>query len=220
MASAMKIEKDEIDEFTGNRTLITSWESLCSQKIHIRFRLQNGHQFLDFKMFYDNAIVVGKGDKLMFKSTNDEIGEFHSIASYAGEKGGGATGFVGSGAWGISVTYLGDLEYFKNNNTRLMRFYTTDGYIDKKINESDGKKLISLYNLFSSTINGEVGTQLFANYKLTFVKRRAKSNGGWDNVKEEYKKNLSKDELMDIVEEWKAKSDDKYEYDVMIKKEK
>lgn len=220
MANAMKIDTDEIDEFTGNRTVITSWESLCSQKIHIRFRMQNGHKLLDFKLFYDGAIVIGKDEKLMLKSTEDKIGEFKSIASYVGEKGGGAIGFAGSAAWGIMATYNGDLSYFSNNVTRLMRIYTTDKYIDKKISEGDGKKLIDLYNLFTSTINGEVGKKQFFNYSLTFVKRKVNSKGSWDTVKEDYKKNLSKEELMTIVNEWKTLSDEKFEYDVIIKKDK
>lgn len=32
VADAMKIETDEIDEFTEQRTLITSWESLCNKR--------------------------------------------------------------------------------------------------------------------------------------------------------------------------------------------
>lgn len=153
LASAMKIEKDVIDEFTGNRTLITSWEGICSKNIHIRFRLENGHQYLDFKKFEDGAIVIGEGAKLMFKSESNNIGEFTSIGIFHGEKGGGAVGFNGCGAWGIFAIYQGDLSYFADNNTRLLRFYTTDGYTDKKIGEGDGKKLQKLYELFTTALN-------------------------------------------------------------------
>ena len=75
MVSAMKIETDEVDEFTGKRTLITSWESICKSDIHIRFRMQNGVQRLDFKMVTRDGTVVGEGDKLLFKSTKDN--NFH-----------------------------------------------------------------------------------------------------------------------------------------------
>lgn len=37
LASAMKIEKDEIDEFTGLRTVITSWEPVCGNSVCFRF---------------------------------------------------------------------------------------------------------------------------------------------------------------------------------------
>lgn len=153
VASAMKIEKNEVDEFTGQRTLITSWESLCTKSLHIRFRLQNGHQFLDFKMFEN--VVIGEGDKLMFKSTTDGVGDFSSVGIFYGTKGGGATGIIGSGAWGISATYSGDLGYFSDNVTKLIRVYTTDKYFDKKVGEKDGKKLQKLYSLFASYLTTE-----------------------------------------------------------------
>ena len=219
MANAMKIETDEIDEFTGNRTVITSWESLCRQNIHIRFRQQNNHVFLDFKMFYDNAIVIGQDNKLMIKSTADEIVEFAPVGTFTGEKGGGATGFAGSAAWGINATYVGDVSWFVDNVAKLMRIYTTDFYIDKNISEGDGKKLQKLYDLFNSTITGEQGTITYANYTLKFMKRKL-PKGSWELVKEEYKKDLSKDELTAIMDEWKAQSTDKYEFICQPKREK
>ena len=75
-ASAMKIVTDEIDEFTGKRTVITSWESLSSNKMHIRFRLQGGREILDFKYSPDQSVVIGEDDNLCFKSTTDSIAIF------------------------------------------------------------------------------------------------------------------------------------------------
>lgn len=87
VASSMKIAKDEIDEFTGNRTLITSWEGLCANNIHVRFRLQNGLKVLDFKLIQDGALVIGKDDVLMFKSTTDNIGKFTPVDIFHGGAG-------------------------------------------------------------------------------------------------------------------------------------
>lgn len=220
VASSMKIAKDEIDEFTGNRTLITSWEGLCANIIHVRFRLQNGLKILDFKLVENDAIVIGEGDKLMFKSTVDNIGEFSSIGIYRGEKGGGAVGINGSGNWGIMATYKGDLSYFVDNIARLMRINTAEGYIDKKIGEGDGKKIQKLYDLFSTALGGQPGVaSSYANYVITFMKS---TDGGksWEVDREEYKKDLSKEELSEIVSEWKAQSKDRKLFDCRIKKEK
>lgn len=220
MASAMKIEKDEIDEFTGKRTLTTSWEGICKNNIHIRFRAQNDYLFLDFKMHYDGAIVIGQGDQLLFKSTSDEIGKFSSIAIYHGERGAGATGFAGSLHWGISAVYSGDLSYFADNVTRLIRIYTTDVYIDKNINDSDGKKLQKLYALFSNSLTGDsTNTVNYANYTITYL---TSSNGGktWEEAHSEYIKDATPEDIKAKMETWKAKSSGNTLYDCKVKKDK
>lgn len=220
IANAIKIEKNEIDEFTGKRTVITSWEGICGNEIHVRFRMQNGLNLLDYKMFYDGSIVIGEGDKLMFKSATDNIGELKSITTYIGTKGGGATGFIGSSAWGIKATYTGDLSYFNDNITRLIRVYTTDWYSDKQINESDGKKLQKLYALFLTAQDMEPGKAAnYANYLITFLK--STDNGkSWDKVDEKYIKDASFEELETIMNDWKSQSSGRKKFDCKIKKEK
>ena len=219
MASAMKIETDEVDEFTGNRTLITSWESLCNKNIHVRLRLQEGLIFLDFKMFYDGSIVIAKDDKLLIKSDNDSIATFRSIGMYSGAKGGGATSMMGSGAWGIMAIYSGDLSFFENNKPKLMRIYSTNGYIDKKLGEDDGKKFQRLYELFNMSLNGQQGVSAFFNCNIKFLRSK---NGGkkWEEVNDVYYKDITKDELQKIVDDWKSQSSDNLIYDCQVKKNK
>lgn len=222
LASAMKIETDETDEFTGKRTLITSWEGICGQNIHLRFRLQNGVQFLDFKMFVNGAVVIGEGEKLMFKSTTDNIGSFSSVRMYSGTIGVGAVGISGCKNWGISASYRdGDFSYFDDNVTRLIRIYTTDVYFDEKVSESDGKKMIKLYKLFTSALNGTVGDyrNLFSNYIVTYLK--STNNGkSWDVIDEKYVKDMTADDIKSIMDEWKAKSSGNIVFECKVKKEK
>lgn len=216
VASPMKIAKDEIDEFTGNRTLITSWEKICNEKISIRFRLQNNYKILDFFIYSSNPIVVGEGDQLLFKSITDNIEEFKSIDISSSKSN---SSYVGRD-WSLSASYLGDLSFFADNITRLIRIYETDGYIDNKIKEGDGKKIQKLYDLFSVALGGQPGAAAsYANYTITFLKS---TDGGksWEVDREEYKKDLSKDELSEIVSEWKAQSKDRKLFDCRIKKDK
>lgn len=216
VASSMKIAKDEIDEFTGNRTLITSWEKICNEKISIRFRLQNNYKILDFFIYSSNPIVVGEGDQLLFKSITDNIEEFKSIDISSSKYN---SSYVGRD-WSLSASYLGDLSFFADNITRLIRIYETDGYIDNKIKEGDGKKIQKLYDLFSVAMGGQPGAAAsYANYTITFLKS---TDGGksWEVDREEYKKDLSKDELSEIVSEWKAQSKDRKLFDCRIKKDK
>lgn len=55
-------------------------------------------------------------------------------------------------------------------------------------------------------------------YILTFVKKSVLSNS-WDTVKTETK-TLTKEEISQIVNEWKSQSNDKVEYDVQVKKDR
>lgn len=153
MANAMKIEKNEIDEFTGEQTIITSWEHFQQRSINIRFRLQGGKQYLDFKYITNSSFVVQEEGFLMFKAEDGDITKFSSIRLFAGGVGEGAVGINGSGAWGIYAIYVGDISWFTTHISQFMRVYSTDGYIDKKMSEKEGKKLQDLANLFISTVN-------------------------------------------------------------------
>lgn len=216
-ASAKKIEKDEIDEFTGYRTVYTSWESLRGKEIHIRFRQQNNRQFLDFKMFYDGAIVIGEGDQLMFKSTTDNIGKFSSIATYRGEMGAAAVmPIIGEKAWGIYATYEGDLSYFADNVIRLLRLYTVDGYIDKKINEGGGKSICELYGIFATALNPDAETAI-ASYKLTYLKKGV-NDTEWFKDYEIVRRHKSKEDIQKYKDEWESKTDEKTQYKLIVKR--
>lgn len=215
-ASAKRIEKNEVDEFTGYRTVYTSWESLCGKEIHIRFRQQNNRQFLDFKMFYNGAIVIGEGDKLMFKSTTDNIGKFSSVRTYHGESGAGAVNIMGSGAWGIYASYEGDLSYFADNIIRLLRIYTVDSYIDEKINEGGGKSICELYGIFATALNPDAETAI-ASYKLTYLKKGV-NDTEWFKDYEIVRRHKSKEDIQKYKEEWESKSDEKTQYKLIVKR--
>lgn len=215
-ASAKKIEKDEVDEFTGYRTIITSWESLCGKEIHIRFRQQNNRQFLDFKMFYNGAIVIGEGDKIMFKSTTDNIGKFSSVRTYRGESGAGAVNIIGSEAWGIYASYEGDLSYFADNIIRLLRIYTVDSYIDEKINVGGGKSICELYGIFVSALGSEVGSAI-ASYKLTYLKKGV-NDTEWFKDYETVRRHKSKEDIQKYKKEWESKTDEKTQYKLIVKR--
>ena len=152
VANAIKIEKNEVDDFTGNRTVVTSWERFCGKTIvYIRFSLENNEQFLDYKMVTDGAIVIPKDAKLMIKS-DESMATLNSIDTYSGGKGQGAVGMNASGCWGIFATYTGDLSWFGENSSEVLRAYASGEYYDRKFSDKDGEKLKSLYLLFADTI--------------------------------------------------------------------
>lgn len=207
LVNAMKITKDEIDEFSGNRIIETSWETLASRDIRIRFRLADNKQFLDFKYYTEGLVIIDEGDELKFKSQSDSIISLHATQRFRSGIGQGATGNFGADFWGIHASYTGDMEWFADNVTRLIRIYSTKGYFDKKISESDGRKLVKLYNLFSKVVNGRQGSVSFASYNILFLTHGVKSSD-WTLVKKEYKKDITKEELDAIVKKWESGSDE------------
>lgn len=54
---------------------------------------------------------------------------------------------------GIMATYIGNINWFQSNIAVLLRLYTTDGYVDKKLSEKEGKKLQDLASLFLTAIS-------------------------------------------------------------------
>lgn len=217
-ANAMEIKTDEIDEFTGLRTIITSWENVDKNQLFFRFRQQAGKTWLEMKFSPDDAIVIGQDDKLMLKSTGDSIASFSSARIYSGGRGEGAVGLNGSNRWGIKASYHAeDAEYFKNNITRLVRVYATDGYYDRKITPENGMKLCKLYALFKDAINSPKGNYSLNDYSIQFCKK-AKFARDWDVMKEKIAEHISKDELTKIISEWESQSSETYEYKCKVKR--
>lgn len=218
IVNAMKIETDKIDEFTGNREVITSWEAFAKMEIHIRFHLINGKQYMDFKYISGEGTVVGEGDKLLFKSSNGNITDFESIALYHANIGEGSVNLVGAKNFGIYVRYSGDIAWFCDNIATLMRFNSVGKYSDFKISEKEGYKLQDLANLFIATIEGNEALKPVS-YNLQYLKKK-KSARQWDLVKEDKDRRLNKEQLKEIVEEWESQTNEATEYKVSIKKAK
>lgn len=150
--NAQELEKNEVDEFTGKKTIETSWEKLAwgmgvPSGIYARIRSIDGTMILDMKYMIDDACVISKDDKLMLM---DEKGKVHSVYPtklFHGTKGGGSIGIVGSSLWGIYVHYYGNMNFLKNNKITKIRIYTSDGYYEKEIKKKYQETLSKLFQL-------------------------------------------------------------------------
>jgi hypothetical protein len=154
IASAdVKIKTDEIDEFTGKRTLITSDVTCDGGRMHLNARYQNGEMFLDVVYPFPDAVVVNTDCHLIFKNKNNgNMVSLSPIKMYSGD----AEYSEYSGAYTVLyATYQGDLDWFKSNVPHLFRIYTTDGYLDKKISEKDGLKIQDMFYLFFNSLSQE-----------------------------------------------------------------
>lgn len=150
--NAQELKKNEVDEFTGYRTIETSWEKLAwglgtPSGIYTRIRSIDGIMVLDMKYMIDDACVISKDDKLMLMDENGKVHSIFPTETFHGTKGGGSIGLVGSSLWGIYAHYHGDMSFLKNNKITKIRIYTTDGYYVKEIKNKYQETLSKLFQL-------------------------------------------------------------------------
>ena len=153
---AQKIDKNEIDEFTGVKTIYTNWEKFKTgngltgkDNLMFRFTSLDGLETFHLKWVTCEMLSIKEGAKLMFKMSDNSIITLTSISYAIAAKGDGVTGLSMSGILGISCIYGGsDIEAFaKDNYLTKLRIYTTDGYVDIDIKEKDAQKINRAYKL-------------------------------------------------------------------------
>lgn len=89
--NAQEIVKNEVDEFTGNRVIETSWEKLAwglgvPSGIYTRIRSINGNMLLDMKYMIGSACVIGKDNKLMIMDENGKVHDLIPTDIFMGQK--------------------------------------------------------------------------------------------------------------------------------------
>lgn len=139
---SQKLEENKVDEFTKHSVKRTSWEHLVqNMKMNANVRVSKidaNSLFFEFKYFGSTVSIfsVKKGNNIMLKLDNDSIVTLQTIDDQISEKGAGAIGFGGSGAYGISLTCSVDKKSFEilsNHKVVKFRFYTNDGYIEEEV---------------------------------------------------------------------------------------
>ena len=159
---AQKIDKNEIDEFTGVKTIYTNWEKFKTgngltgkDNLMFRFTSLNGVETFHLKWVTCEMLSIREGAKLMFKMSDNSIITLTSISYAIAAKGDGVTGLSMSGILGISCIYDGnDIEAFaKDSYLTKLRIYTTDGYVDIDIKEKDAQKINRAYKLMKEAAN-------------------------------------------------------------------
>lgn len=152
---SQKIEKDIIDEFTKNRIIHTSWVKFDKGYMAFRFKAIDNNTYLEYRYLSGNVIAIDKGAELLFiDSLNDRVYGLQSTDFIVASRGGAATGFAGSDAYGIRADFKGNMLFFARL-LKKMRIYTTDGYMERDIKPKEAKKIQQLYLLFQKTISGE-----------------------------------------------------------------
>ena len=152
---AQKIKQREIDEFTKNKVVRTSWETINSDlkfTCSIRGTIINDSYYLDFKimMGMGGVFAIPDGESIMLLLENEEVIKIHNPEHTISSVGEGATGMMGSGSDGVFLSCKVAHEQLKSisaSNISKVRIYTTDGYVESDINKRKAKKAKKLVEL-------------------------------------------------------------------------
>lgn len=154
-----KLERNEVDEFTGHKVKETSWEVFAShtpldlsKTFGGQFRIcrVNDSYFFDLRLSLSPVFSVDKGQVLMFKLDNNDVVQFPCTEYKISKKGGGVSGVKWSGTEGLYVTYIIDkeqLDLIKDYKSVKVRVYTSKGYAECDIKDSDAQKIIKALKL-------------------------------------------------------------------------
>lgn len=156
----VKIESDQIDTFTGERIIKTSWARIYRGNkmpyyIYARIIHYGSSTTLALKMTNGDVDAVDKDGELLMKDTDGKIHTLYASNYTLANIGDGSIGLVGSNGLGLSVVYKGDLSFLDKSLIREIRIMTTSTKYDVELSTKDQEKLSLLYKIMFDTINSK-----------------------------------------------------------------
>ena len=155
-AYGQRIEKREIDAFSGRETIYTTWEVACRnmRSGNTFFRIQKIDNFfiLDVKIDIGNKVLgIYRDAELIFLFDNGDRLTLKSRDGFVGGRGQGAVGLSGSQSWGIHARYnltQDDIKVLQNETVSKFRVSFTDGFRDFEPNRRQSARIQGLFQLF------------------------------------------------------------------------
>ena len=211
--SAFKIEKDEVDEFDGTRLIATSKEKIGEWRVRICGHGEN--VWLHITLKTRRQINIHERDELKIKTHDGSIYTLYALDTdilgryYAGV-------YTSESNFGI----FDGLEHIAENGMQVARLThkLAGGYDNFTFTAEESQKLSDLIKFFLAHRDGEPQEKMIT-CALIYLKKRVNAKS-WDIVKEEHKDATTKSRLDILINEWKAKSNEEYIFDVQIKKPK
>lgn len=147
---AQKIVKNEKDAFTGSHVVETSYTAI-SDGFNCALRTVNDTRTL-LAVFNcgDEVYTMEEGAEFMFKLQNDSIITLYNLKDAIAEYWSATIGSTHISHFNLYTKYILSDEQIKQLQTTpitVVRFHTTDGYIDNEVSNKHAKKLLKLFNL-------------------------------------------------------------------------
>jgi len=142
---AQKIDKCYTDDFTGKKTVITTWESILpslTSVVQFRFRYEGDKAY--FELVYRNGIndSVDKGNAIEFK-TKDSINQL-SNDKY--------TIIISSQNPIEILRYCGDMNFFTDSKIEKIRIHFNNGYDGFDLKPNKALLIAKSYKIFTDAI--------------------------------------------------------------------
>lgn len=156
ICSAQEIKKNEVDDFTGNKLIETSWErinySMKGYCTYLNLSLLNDKQYLGVKVTTLSVCSVMEGNEILFKTKDGGVYKLKAIETVISAKGEGAISLQGAQAEGIHVRYAGDLSFLGTNTIDKIRVYTRNKYLDIEITDKYKENIMKMYRVFEDAV--------------------------------------------------------------------
>tara|TARA_R100000353_G_scaffold43121_1_gene34523 strand:- start:71472 stop:71993 length:522 start_codon:yes stop_codon:yes gene_type:complete len=153
-----KLVTNEVDEFTGNTIMETSWEVLNRKSklsSYVRFRKIDNRIYLNFRMtsgYGSRTFSVDEGEVLYFKFSDDEILKLSNTDYQLTTIGGGTIGLLGSHGVGLELTCRISQEILAKLSQKTLdkvRVYTSIGYVEAEVKRKRAETFKELARLIN-----------------------------------------------------------------------
>lgn len=156
--NAQELEKNEIDEFTGNKIKNTSWEVITRQmSADMSFRFcqidslySMNIKFMKPTLGTPSYYSVSAGSEFYLKLNDNKVIKAYASKDVMSCFGCGATGFSGSAAMGIDVYFViskDDLEILSKQSVSKIRFVTNSGKVEFDLQEKKATRILKAADL-------------------------------------------------------------------------
>ena len=159
--NAQKIKVNEMDKFTKQQIIETSFEKIVSDNkllspsggrlmkdIWIAFRKVGDMEYMRLKWCTNNVLAMDSAAKVIFLDDNGNTYTFLNTEFTVAGEGEGTVGLFGSALYGLNIYLTGDYSALEGKNITDMRIYTTDGYIDFELNKKARNTIAKTYKVF------------------------------------------------------------------------
>lgn len=161
--NAQKIKVNEIDKFTKQQIIETSFEKIVSDKnvlgstggrlmknIWVAFRKVGETEYLRLKWCTNNVLSLSKNADVIFLDDKGNTYTFQNTEFTIAGQGEGTVGAFGSALYGLNIYLAGDCSALEGKVITDMRINTTDGYIDFTLNKKAAETISKTYKVFKA----------------------------------------------------------------------
>ena len=159
-AFAQKIKVNEIDKFTKEKIIETTFEKIVKDKsfdsrlvkymknIWIAFRKVGDKEYLRLKWCSKEVIAIDKDAEIILLDKDGNTYTFKNTSFTLAGEGEGTVGSWGSALYGVNIYAIGNCSVLKDKVFTDLRIVTLDGSFDFEIDKKATETISKTYSVF------------------------------------------------------------------------